>query len=125
MEPTEKEKTRQQKTISDSKEMRGALHLYLAQVANEANNRGLTLNQMVKIIKHLEARPNVFTLKEIFVKPYIKKNFNLDSSMKMDSDQVTEIYDALNLAFGYHFDIHFPFPSRESQAQAQRYDENN
>jgi len=114
-------------TVEESKEMQGALHLYLAQVANEANNRGLTLNQMVKIIKHLEARPNVYTLKEMFVKPYIKKNFNLDSSMKMDSDQVTEIYDALNLAFSYHFDIHFPFPSRESQAQAhaQRHDENN
>ena len=115
MEPTEKEKTRQPKKVSESEEMRGAFHLYLSQVANEANNKGLTLNQMVKIIKHLEAKPNVYTLKELFVKPYIKKNFNIDSTMKMTAPQVTEVYDALNLAFGFHFDIHFPFPSRETE----------
>ena len=111
MEQTKK----QPKKMSESQEMRGAFHLYLSQVVNEANNKGLTINQMIKIIKHLEAKPNIFTLKEMFVKPYIKKNFNIDSTNKMSAPQVTETYDALNLAFGFYFDIHFPFPSQEEQ----------
>ena len=31
----------------------------------------------------------------------------------MDSQQVDEVYDALNKFFGIVFDIHFPFPSKE------------
>lgn len=53
--------------------------------------------------------------KETFVKPYIKSAFNLDSTEKMDSEQVTETYDALNKLFGYHWHIQLPFPSREAQ----------
>ena len=101
--------------IAESKEMRGALHLYLSQVAHEANNQGLTLQDMVKVIKQLEIRPNTTNLKETFAKPYIESAFNLDSTEKLDSQQVTELYDALNKVFSFYWHIHLPFPSKEEQ----------
>lgn len=101
--------------IAESKAMRGALHLYLSQVAHEANNQGLTLQDMVKVIKLLEIRPNTTNLKETFVKPYIESAYKLNSTEKMDSEQVTETYDALNKLFSYHWHIHLPFPSIENQ----------
>lgn len=114
---TEKIRTStQNKTkIAESKAMRGALHVYLQQVAHEANNQGLTLQDMVKVIRQLEIRPNTKNLKETFAKPYILSAFGLDSTEKLDSDQVTELYDALNKVFSYHWQIHFPFPSKEEQ----------
>jgi len=109
--------------VSESKAMRGALHLYLSQVAHEANNQGLTLQDMVKVIKLLEIRPNTNNLKETFLKPYIFSAFKLDSSEKLDSNQVTETYDALNKVFGYYWHIHLPFPSIETLMLNQLDDE--
>jgi len=94
---------------------RGALHLYLSQVAHEANNMGLTLQDMVKVIKKLEIRPNTTNLKETFLKPYIKSAFNLDSSEKMSNQQITEAYDALNLVFSHYWHICLPFPTDEQK----------
>ena len=105
--------------VADSKAMRGALHLYLQQVSNEANNRGLTMRAIMKEVKHLEAKPTLIGLKENIVKPYIDEQYNLSSTEKMDSDQVDEVYDALNKFFGIVFDIYFPFPSQEAQHLAQ------
>ena len=105
----------QRTTIAESKAMRGSLHLYLQQVAHEANNMGLTMQDMIKVMKHLEVRPNIINLKETFVKPYIEKAYDLNSTEKMDNVQVTETYDALNKLFGYHWHIELPFPSREAQ----------
>lgn len=97
---------------------RGALHLYLSQVAHEANNMGLTLQDMVKVIKKLEIRPNTINLKETFLKPYIKSAFDLDSSEKMSNQQITEAYDALNLVFSHYWHICLPFPSDEAKQEA-------
>lgn len=106
------------KIIAESKAMRGSLHLYLQQVANEANNRGLTMRAIMKEVKHLEAKPTLIGFKENIVKPYIEEQYNLTSTEKMDSTQVDEVYDALNKFFGIVFDIHFPFPSEETRAMA-------
>lgn len=119
METEQETKQRKKTKIAESKAMRGALHLYLDQVAHEANNQGLTLQDMVKVITKLEIRPNTINLKETFVKPYIQSAFNLDSTEKMDSEQVTETYDALNKLFGHHWHIYLPFPSIESLLLAQ------
>ena len=120
---TQTETKQKKKTkIAESKAMRGALHLYLQQVANEANNQGLTLQDMVKVITKLEIRPNTINLKETFVKPYIESAYNLDSTEKMDSEQVTETYDALNKLFGHYWHIYLPFPSAQSLLDSQRED---
>lgn len=121
---TEQQKTRKTK-IAESKAMRGALHLYLSQVAHEANNQGLTLQDMVKVIKQLEIRPNTKNLKETFAKPYALSAFGVDSTEKLDSEQVTELYDALNKVFSYYWHIHLPFPSRDIQAFQALVDSNN
>jgi hypothetical protein len=94
-----------------SSAQRGALHLYLSQVAHEANNKGLTLQNMVEVVKKLEIKPTTSNLKETFLKPYILSAYQLTSSEKMSNQQIDESYDALNKLFSYYFDIHFPFPS--------------
>jgi hypothetical protein len=90
---------------------RGAIHLYLSQVAHEANNQGLTLQDMIKVVKKLEIRPNTNNLKETFLKPYIESAFGLKSSEKMTSQQIDETYDALNKLFSFYWHISLPFPS--------------
>lgn len=102
-----------EKQISGSQ--RGSLHLYLAQVAHEANNKGLTLQDMVAVVKKLEIRPNTSNLKETFLKPYILSAFQLKSSEKMSNQQIDEAYDALNKLFSYYWQIHLPFPSDENR----------
>lgn len=101
------------KQISGSQ--RGSLHLYLSQVAHEANNKGLTLQDMVKVIKKLEIRPNTNNLKETFLKPYILSAYQLKSSENMSNQQIDESYDALNKLFSYYWQIHFPFPSNDEK----------
>jgi hypothetical protein len=113
------DKQRTPKKVSDSQAMRGALHLYLTQVANEANNKGLTLQDMVKVIKHLEIEPSLLLLKETFAKPYIEAAFKIKSTEKLTADQVTQTYKALDKVFSLGFDISFPFPSRETQMLAE------
>jgi len=110
------DKQRTPKKVSDSQAMRGALHLYLSQVAHVANNQGLTLQDMVKVIEKLEIKPNTTNLKETFVKPYIEKAFGITSTEKLSAEQVTETYDALNLVFGHYWHIELSFPSRDTQA---------
>ena len=107
---------KQRTTVAESKAMRGALHLYLSQVAHVANNLGLTLQDMVKVIEKLEIKPNTTNLKETFVKPYIEKAFGLTSTEKLSAEQVRETYDALNLVFGHYWHIELSFPSRDTQA---------
>lgn len=98
-----------------SNSQRGALHLYLSQVAAEANNQGLTLQDMIKVVNKLEIRPNTSNLKETFLKPYILSAYNLQSSEKMTNQQITETYDALNKLFSYYWQIYFPFPTDEEK----------
>ena len=74
---TEQTKKPTSTKVSESKAMRGALHLYLQQVANEANNRGLTMKAIMKEVKHLEAKPTIIGFKEGIVKPYIEEQYNL------------------------------------------------
>lgn len=93
---------------------RKALHLWLEQLAHEANNNGLTLQDMVKVMKKLEVRPSKDNLKEVFVKPYIKAAFNLDSTNQLNAKQIDETYDAMNKLFSYYWHIHLPFPSEET-----------
>lgn len=92
---------------------RRSLHLWLDMLAHEANNQGLTLQDMVKVIKKLEIRPNVNNLKETFVKPYIKSAFGLDSTNQMNTQHINETYDAMNKLFGYYWHIHLPWPTNE------------
>lgn len=89
---------------------RNALHLYLEMLAHEANNKGLTLQEMVKEVRKLEIRPTKDNLKETFVKPYIKSAYGLDSTEKMSNQQISETYDALNLLFSHKWEISLPFP---------------
>lgn len=98
-----------------TEQQRKSLHLWLEQLAHEANNQGLTLQDMVKVVKKLEIRPNKDNLKETFVKPYIKAAFGLDSTNQMTTKHIDETYDALNKLFGYYWHIHVPFPCDEEQ----------
>lgn len=90
---------------------RGAIHLYLGRVAQEARRKGLTLQEMVKVISKLEIWPTTKNLKEVFLKPYIEKAYQLKSSEKMSNQQIDETYDALNKLFSHYWQIHIPFPN--------------
>jgi len=102
-----------------SQAQRGAIHEYLSQVAHEANNQGLTLQDMVKMVKKLEIRPTTGNLKETFLKPYIASAYGLESSENMSNQQIDETYDALNKVFGYYWHIYIPFPSDENRAMEE------
>ena len=92
-----------------------SLHLWLSMIAHEANNMGLTLQNLVEKVQKIEIRPSTENLKEIFVKPYIKSAYNLDSTTKMNTEQLNETYDAMNKLFSYYWHISIPFPSDENK----------
>jgi len=112
-------------TVAESEAMRNALHLWLEQVAHEANNHGLTLQDMVAQIKNLEVCPTKDNLKETFIKPYIKAAFQLDSTNKMTAAQVTKTYDAMNKLIGTNWHFHIPFPSQETKYHNELHDQQN
>jgi len=92
-----------------------SLHLWLSMIAHEANNMGLTLQNLVEKVQKIEIRPSTENLKEIFVKPYIKSAYNLDSTTKMNTEQLNETYDAMNKLFSYYWHISIPFPCDENR----------
>jgi len=90
-----------------------ALHLWFTLIAQELNNIGMTFEY--RGIKQLEL--NVpYTLeivKDFIYKPIIKSMYKLDSTTKLTSQQINEVFDVVNLALA-KYDIHLPFPSIES-----------
>lgn len=92
-----------------------SLHKWLEMIAHEANNQGLTLQDIVEVIRKIEIRPNKENLKQVVVHPYIKAAYDIDSTTQLTTQQMDELIDGVTKLFGQTWGITIPFPSEENR----------
>lgn len=83
-----------------------AMHLYFTEVARELNDRGI---DMRVLIKDLQLSHTKYSVKEIW-KTMAEAKYGKDSTTKLTSKEIDEIYDDLN-RFLAMYDIHVSFPN--------------
>ena len=99
------EKTKRTRTSNQNR----AFWRYLTLVAEKMVEGGCDMRKIVKI----PIQPSKDNLMADIVHPVIEQRYRVNSSAKLSTVQLTELYDTLNLAFGERFGIHIPFPSWE------------
>ena len=96
-----------------------ALHLWLAQLANELNVSGQSLGDGILI-----RVPVAFTgdnLKENVLKPYMNAlHPEYDSTTELSTTEMIELCDNLGLIIAERSGVSIPFPSLESLSEEQR-----
>lgn len=98
----EKPKTR-------STDLNAAYWAWLTEVARDMENRGITLSDVLDKMQHFEVFPTKDSLHYCLSKNYIEKQFQKDSSAKLDTREMQQLIDALTMFFGTHFDSDIPF----------------
>lgn len=86
-----------------------AMHKYFSLLANELNNRNLSVTTVLKP----EIMWNTITVKEAIWKPIQKALLNKTSTAKLNRNEISEVYDVVNKAIGMKFGFYVPFPSIE------------
>lgn len=102
-----------------------SFHLWLAQVAEEMDKHGYTVQNVVARIQKAEIRPTGDNLKEVLWRPYQIAATGKESSTKLTKGEVDKIYEGLNKFIGEHFHLHIPFPSRENALSGVRLAQHN
>jgi hypothetical protein len=88
-----------------------ALHLYLSMVANELQNQGQTLQNIVKAIKKVEIIPTKENLKEVVWREIQKAILGKESTTFLTKHEVTEVYEVMSMWLAKNFGIDIPFPN--------------
>ena len=89
-----------------------ALFLYLTQLANELNAHGIDQRLFLDNLKAYEIPITKEFLHEVF-KRVQAGMFLTDSTTKLETDQVSQVYDAVNMFTSTVFGVSTPFPSEE------------
>lgn len=89
-----------------------ALHLYCEMVAEELRNKGLTMNDVVKMFKIIEIAPTKVNVKENIWKPIQVALFKKEHTAKLTKKEVNEVYDNVS-RFLASMDITLPFPNEQ------------
>lgn len=93
-----------------------SIHLWLKLVADELNNQGQTIQNVVAKIRKAEIRPTMLALKEVAWRPYQMVAVHKESTTQLNKHEVDIIYEGLNKFFSQEFGIGIPFPSQEVNA---------
>jgi len=86
-----------------------ALHKFFTMVSETMNNRGLTPKKVIKI--DLEWTPTA--VKEMLWRPVQESVLNKKSTTKLKKEEITKVYDILNMAFGERLGFNVAFPHRD------------
>jgi len=89
-----------------------ALHKYLTELANELNAAGVDQKMFVDHLKGWEVPITKEFLHQIWKMKQDKMGMG-DSTTKMTTDQVSQVYDTINNFVGTEFGVHTAFPSME------------
>lgn len=95
-----------QRTIQQNK----SIHKGCSDVANVLIENGISLN---KVIKNLEIRPSMESVKDIF-RSIAESKYGIKSTTELKSNQVTEVWEDLIKAVSESTGIYIEFPSRET-----------
>jgi len=88
-----------------------ALHLFFEHLASTLNAQNLTIDVMLKAEKKWSA----VSVKEILWRDLQKSITGKESSAKLTTKELTEVYDTLNKALGEKLHIHVDFPHYEQK----------
>ena len=86
-----------------------ALHRFFDLLASTLNAQNLTVDVVVKA----ETKWNQERVKELLWRPIQKAVIGKESSTKLTTKELTEVYDVLNKALGEKLGIHVEFPNYE------------
>lgn len=90
-----------------------SLHLFFAFVSTELNGLGLTFKYDGLNLKGLESRYTPLIVKEFIWRPIQIAMFNIQSTKKINTQQINEIIDVITKYFGDR-GINLEFPSIET-----------
>ena len=88
-----------------------ALHKFFDLLASTLNAQGLTVDVVLKS----ETSWTAESTKELLWRPIQKAIIGKESSAKLTTKELTEVYDTLNKALGEKLHIHVSFPSYENK----------
>lgn len=88
-----------------------AIHLYMTILAQELNEAGLDMKKVLK--PSVDISWNVKNVKEYIWKPIQMALKLKDSTTKLTTKEVNEVYECIDRHIGQKFGIHIPFPSYE------------
>ncbi|MBT7929836.1 hypothetical protein HN682_07985 [Candidatus Peregrinibacteria bacterium] len=89
-----------------------AFHLYFKMLADELNSAGLDAKRVLKPEIDIPWTPDM--IKRHLWKAVQDAMFEKDSTTKLTTKEVGEVYEVLNRHLGEKFSIHVPFPSEEN-----------
>lgn len=105
MEPIKKEKPR---TVTQN----SALHLYFTQLADELNNAGLDMRKTLK--PTIDIPWSGESIKEYLWRPIMKAQLGKESTTKLTTKEIDQVFDTINRHLGEKFGLTISFPSIES-----------
>lgn len=87
-----------------------ALHKYLSLVAQELQNQGQTMQDVIKKINKVEIIPTTYNLKEIVWREIQKVHLGKESTTELTKNEVSEVYEIMSMWLSKNFEISIPFP---------------
>lgn len=87
-----------------------SLHRWLTLTANEANEKGLTLDMLYTQPQNMRITPEL--LKNLF-REYGRVMYNKDSTSKLTKDEMTKLISVFEQIFAERLDSTIPFPHYE------------
>jgi len=96
-----------------------ALHKFAEELANELNDRGLDMKQVLK--PEVEIPWDKETVKRYLIHPIIKAKYQKESTADLSTKELSEGIDILNRHLLQKFDIDMPFPSSEADNFIEEY----
>lgn len=94
-----------------------ALYKFFKEASNECNDRGVGQKMILDAMQGYTVPTTEHFLKDAW-KAVQKTMYGTTSIADLEQDQVTPIYDVLNLLFGEEFGVHQAFPSMDAVAFA-------
>ena len=86
-----------------------AIHLWCKMIAQQLNNNGLYVSDVIKTQSHW----NMSKVKENIFKPVVKSLYEKDSTTKLKKDEFEQIIDTIIQAFAMKGIVIPDFPNRE------------
>jgi len=86
-----------------------AMHKYFTMLSDKLNEGGLSIAKTLKV--DIDWTPTA--VKDLLWRPIQESVLNKKSTTKLNKDEITKVYDVLNMALGQKFGISLEFPTRD------------
>ena len=95
-----------------SESQQAAIEVFCRELAEALNDAGYEM-KAVLAVKKVDVPWTQESVKEVLFKPIVKAMLNKDSTTKLNTDEVSKVYEVLDRHMSENFTIHVEFPSRE------------